>query len=75
MLLRLRLVIGSVMGGAVVLVAVLLGAQNLDERPRIHLLVGRSAPLPAGVLVGGALAAGLIGGGCAVALLAPLTAE
>jgi hypothetical protein len=71
MLLRLRLVIGSLMGGAVVLLAVLLGAQNLDDRPRLNLLVGRSAPLPSGFLVGAALAAGLIGGGCAVALLAP----
>lgn len=71
MLLRLRLLIGSLLAGAVLLLAVLLGAQNLEDRPRLNLLLGTSAPLPSGFLIGLALAAGLIGGGSAVALLAP----
>lgn len=68
---RLSLVIMSVFGGGVVLLAVLLGAQNLEDRPQLNLLMGRSVPLPSGVWIGLAVAAGLVGGGSAVALLAP----
>jgi hypothetical protein len=71
MLQRFSLVITSLVGGGLLLVAVLLGAQNLEDRPPLNLLVGRSAPLPSGFLIGLALAAGLVGGGSAVALLAP----
>jgi hypothetical protein len=67
MLLRLRLVIGSLVGAGVVLLAVCLGAQNLSDRPSLRLGVARTAPLPSGFLLGLALSAGLVSGG-AVAL-------
>lgn len=70
MLLRLRLFVGSLMGGALLLLALGLGAQNLEDRPSLNLGVGRSAPLPSGFLVGLALALGVASGGSAVALLA-----
>jgi hypothetical protein len=71
MLLRLRLVLGSLVGGTVVLLAVCLGAQNLEERTSLNLGVGRSVPLPTGFVLGAALALGLGSGGCATALLLP----
>jgi hypothetical protein len=70
MLLRLRLFVGSLMGGVLLLVALGLGAQNLEDRPSLNLGAGRSAPLPSGFLVGMALALGVASGGSAVALLA-----
>ncbi|MCX5969322.1 MAG: hypothetical protein NTV57_17190 [Cyanobacteria bacterium] len=69
MLLRLRLFVGSLMGGALLLVALGLGAQNLEDRPSLNLGTGRSAPLPSGFLVGMALALGVASGGSVVALL------
>ncbi|MEB3331979.1 MAG: hypothetical protein VKI83_05760 [Synechococcaceae cyanobacterium] len=71
MLLRLRLLLGSLLGGGLLLVALCLGAQNLEQRPALNLGVGRSAPLPSGFLVGMALVIGVISGGSAVALLLP----
>ncbi len=70
MLLRLRLVLGSLVGGALLLVALCLGAQNLEDRPQLNLGFGRTEPLPSGFLVGLALAIGVASGGSAVALLA-----
>ncbi|MCS5692919.1 hypothetical protein NZK33_13130 [Cyanobium sp. FGCU-6] len=70
MLLRLRLVLGSLAGASLLLVALCLGAQNLSDRPRLQLGFGTSAPLPSGFLVGLALALGVVSGGSAVALLA-----
>lgn len=69
MLLRLRLLIASVGGGLLLLLALCLGAQNLDQRPRLNLGFAQTAPLPGGFLVGLALAVGVISGGCGVALL------
>ncbi len=71
MLLRLRLLLTSLGGGLLLLLILCLGAQNLSERPSLRLGVGRSAPLPSGVLVGIALALGVISGGSAAALLLP----
>jgi hypothetical protein len=68
MLVRLRLVMGSLLGAAVVLVAVCLGAQNLTDRPSLRLGVAQTAPLPSGFLLGLALSAGLVSGG-AIALV------
>jgi hypothetical protein len=70
MFVRVRLVLGSVIGATLVILAVCLGAQNLDDRPSLRLGVGRAAPLPTGFLLGVALAAGLFSGGAAVAVLA-----
>ena len=71
MLQRLRLVIGSLMGGGLLLVALCLGAQNLEERRQLQLGMGRSAALPTGFVVGVALAVGVASGGIAAALLMP----
>lgn len=68
MLLRLRLVLGSLVGAVVVGLAVCLGAQNLSDRPSLQLGVARTAPLPSGFLLGIALAAGLLSGGSAAAV-------
>jgi uncharacterized integral membrane protein len=71
MLLRLRLISASLTGGLLLLLLLCLGAQNLDRRPQLNLLVGRSAPLPVGVVVGVALVIGVISGGCSAALAGP----
>ena len=71
MLQRLRLVIGSLTGGGLLLVALCLGAQNLEERRQLQLGMGRSAALPTGLVVGVALAVGVASGGIAAALLVP----
>jgi hypothetical protein len=68
MLQRARLVVASLVGAGVVVVAVCLGAQNLTDRPSLRLGVVRTAPLPSGFLLGMALAAGLLSGGGAVAV-------
>lgn len=71
MLLRLRLIMASLSGGLLLLLLLCLGAQNLDRRPQLNLLVGRSAPLPVGFVVGIALVIGVISGGCSAALASP----
>jgi hypothetical protein len=71
MLQRLRLVIGSLMGGGMLLVALGRGAQNLEERRQRQLGGGRTAALPTGFVVGVALAVGVASGGIAAALLVP----
>jgi hypothetical protein len=69
MLQRLRLLFGSLLGAGLLLGTLCLGAQNLDQRTRLNLGLGRSAPLPSGFVVGLALALGVASGGSAVALL------
>ena len=71
MLLRLRLLLASLGGGLLLLLLLCLGAQNLEQRPRLWLGFTGTAPLPAGFLVGLALAVGVISGGCSAALVAP----
>ena len=71
MLLRLRLIGGSLVGGLLLLLLLCLGAQNLEQRTQINLLVGRSAPLPVGFVVGLALVLGVISGGCSAAMASP----
>jgi hypothetical protein len=71
MLVRLRLLAGSVAGGLLLLLVLCLGGQNLSDRPQLWLGFGRSAPLPSGFLVGLALVVGVISGGTATALLLP----
>lgn len=68
MLVRLRLVLGSLVGALLVGLAVCLGAQNLSDRPSLQLGAGQTAPLPSGFLMGLALAAGLLSGGSAAAV-------
>lgn len=71
MLLRLRLLLASLGGGALLLVLLCLGAQNLNQRTSLNLGFGRTAELPTGFVVGVALAIGVISGGSATALLLP----
>ncbi|MFM7394873.1 MAG: hypothetical protein ACKO22_11055 [Cyanobium sp.] len=75
MLVRLRLLLGSLAGASLLLVTLCLGAQNLGDRPSLQFGIGRSAPLPSGFLVGIALALGVVSGGSAVALLAGRSAD
>ena len=71
MLLRLRLLTGTVIGSVLLLVMLCLGSQNLEQREELNLGVGRSAPLPTGFVVGIALIWGVLSGGSAAALLLP----
>ena len=71
MLLRTRLLLSSLGGGLLLMLALCLGAQNLEQRPRLNLGFAETAPLPAGFLVGVALAIGVISGGSSAALLWP----
>ncbi|MCP9806699.1 hypothetical protein KBY71_09250 [Cyanobium sp. T1B-Tous] len=75
MFVRARLLVASLMGGSLLLAILCLGAQNLDQRPSLNLGFSRTAPLPAGFLVGVALVIGVISGGCSAALLAPRNAQ
>ncbi len=52
MVVRLRLLASSLLGGGLLLAILCLGAQNLDQRPSLNLGFARSTPLPAGFLVG-----------------------
>jgi hypothetical protein len=71
MLLRLRLLLASLGGGALLLLILCLGAQNLEQRASLNLGFGRTAQLPTGFLMGVALAIGVISGGATTALLLP----
>ena len=71
MLLRLRLLVASLGGGALLLLLLCLGAQNLDKRASLNLGFARTAERPTGFLVGIALVIGVISGGTATALLLP----
>lgn len=75
MLLRLRLTLTSLVGGLLLLLLLCLGAQNLDKRPQLNLLMGRSAPLPVGFVVGLAMVIGVISGGCAAAVFSPAAGD
>jgi uncharacterized integral membrane protein len=68
---RLRLLLSSLVGGGMLLLILCLGAQNLDQRTSLNLATSRTAPLPTGFLVGLALVLGVISGGCTAALLMP----
>ena len=52
MLIRLRLLLLSLGSGLTLLLVLCLGAQNLNDRYRLNLGVGQSAPLPSGFIVG-----------------------
>ena len=59
MLIRLRLLLLSLGSGLTLLLVLCLGAQNLNDRHRLNLGAGQSAPLPSGFIVGFSLALGL----------------
>jgi hypothetical protein len=72
MLLRLRLLLGSLVGSVLLFGLLCLGAQNLDDRVSLRLGPSRSAPLPTGFLIGLAVVLGVVSGGSSVALLLPI---
>ena len=69
MLLRLRLLTGTVVSSLLLLVMLCLGSQNLNQREQLQLGFGQSAPLPPGFVVGIALVCGVFSGGSVAALL------
>ncbi len=69
MLLRLRLLAMSFGSGALLLLVLCLGAQNLNERHKLNLGFAKSAPLPSGFLIGISIVIGVISGGSTTALL------
>ena len=71
MLIRLRLLLLSLGRGLTLLLVLCLGAQNLNDRHRLNLGVGQTAPLPSGFIVGISLVLGIVSGGSVVALLTP----
>jgi uncharacterized integral membrane protein len=71
MVLRLRLLLTCLGGGALLLLLLCLGAQNLNTRVSLKLGVGRTPELPSGFLVGVAVVIGVISGGAATALFLP----
>ena len=71
MLIRLRLLWFSLGSGLTLLLVLCLGAQNLNDRHRLNLGVGQSAPLPSGFIVGISLVLGIVSGGSVAAVLAP----
>ena len=68
MLLRLRLLTGTMVSSLLLLVMLCLGSQNLNQREPLQLGFGQSAPLPTG-FVGIALVCGVFSGGSVAALL------
>ena len=75
MLLRLRLLLGSLAGSLLLFLLLCLGAQNLDDRVTLRFGPARSVPLPTGFLIGVAVVLGVVSGGSAVALLLPMDGE
>ena len=72
MFIRLRLLLLSLGSGLTLLLVLCLGAQNLNDRHRLNLGVGHSAPLPSGFIVGISLVLGIVSGGSVAAVvLAP----
>ena len=69
MIIRLKILIMSVSGSFVILLALCLGSQNLNNRYSLDFGVAKSAPLPIGFIVGVSLITGIISGGSLTALL------
>ena len=66
---RLRLLIWSFGGSALLLLLLCLGAQNLQQRHQLQIGKVRLVPLPTGFLVGISLVLGVMSGGSAAAVL------
>lgn len=71
MLLRLRLLAGSLAGTLLLLLMLCLGSQNNSERSALNLGFGRTVPLPHGFVVGLAVLGGVLSGGSSLALFGP----
>lgn len=70
MLLRLRLLAGSLASTLLLMLMLCLGSQNNSERSALNLGFGRTVPLPHGFVVGLAVL-GVLSGGSSLALFGP----
>ncbi len=75
MLFRLKLFATSFASGALLLIVLCLGSQNLNNRQSLQLGIATSAPLPPGFLIGISLVLGVVTGGSTAALLLPKESE
>ena len=75
MLLRLRLITICLSSAFALLLMLCLGAQNLNSRHELQLGNAKTAPLPAGFLVGVSIIVGVFSGGSTTALLIPTTED
>jgi hypothetical protein len=66
---RLRLLLWSFGGSALLLLLLCLGAQNLQQRHQLKIGQAKLVPLPTGFLVGISLVLGVMSGGSAAAVL------
>ena len=66
---RLRLLLWSFGGSALLLLLLCLGAQNLQQRHQLKIGQAQLVPLPTGFLVGISLVLGVMSGGSAAAVL------
>ena len=72
MIFRIKLLAISMTSALALLLMLCLGAQNLNTRYSIQLGSAKTAPLPAGFLVGVSIVLGVISGGSAATLLLPV---
>ena len=72
---RLRLLLWSFGGSALLLLLLCLGAQNLQQRHQLQIGKIALVPLPTGFLVGISLVLGVISGGSVAAVLMPAQQE
>ncbi len=69
MILRVKLLIISVASGAILLLMLCLGAQNLNDRQELRLGTTKTVPLPTGFLIGVSIVLGVVSGGSTAALI------
>ena len=75
MITRLKLLLISMTSGAMIVLVLCLGSQNLSQKSNLNLGIGTTAPLPNGFIVGIAIALGVVSGGSTLALLVPTKYE
>ncbi len=71
MFLRLKLLTTTLASGAVLMLVLCLGSQNLSNRKPIQLGLAKTAPLPSGFVIGVSIVLGVISGGSTAALIIP----
>ncbi len=75
MIIRIKILTTSIAAGALLLLAICLGSQNLNDRYSINFGLNKTAPLPIGFIVGVSLITGILTGGSLTALLIQDQAE
>ena len=71
MLTRLKLLSISIASGAILMLVLCLGAQNLNQRHTLKFGSAKTVPLPTGFVIGISIVLGIISGGSTAALLIP----